>query len=204
VRVADLEGARRDYETALPIYLQIADRLGEANTRQGLGSLALALQDPQAAFEHYRAALEIHVQIENRLGMGGDFGYLARAAAAAGSFAQAALLAEQGRAILEEIHDRWGQALALRDQAGYFWQLEAQMTALACWQQAGELFRAMGAPQAERIEGLFAQFAAQMEAEAYAQLRAELAANADAIRRAGVQALQQAQEGAGGTGQPGA
>lgn len=188
VRLADLAGARADYETALPIYRGINDRLGEANTLQSLGNLALASGDPHAAFAEYRRALEIHTQIQAQLGVAADFGYMARAAAA-GSHARAVMLCEQSLSILRAIQDRFGQALSLQIQAESFWALKGQTPAFAARWLARDLFRAIGSPSAKQIDGIFAEIETALGADQYRQLIAELEAHAEGMRLEGVEAV---------------
>jgi tetratricopeptide (TPR) repeat protein len=55
------------YDEALRIYRDVGDRLGEANTLLGLGSL----QDgPEPAMEYFSAAQELFVQIGDRYSQG--------------------------------------------------------------------------------------------------------------------------------------
>ncbi|MCC6785767.1 MAG: CHAT domain-containing protein, partial [Planctomycetes bacterium] len=56
-RVDDLEGARAAYEEALPIYREIHDRLGEANTLLALGDLRRRVADLEGARAAYEEAL---------------------------------------------------------------------------------------------------------------------------------------------------
>jgi exonuclease VII small subunit len=48
-----LEAARAHYEAALPIYREIQDRLGEANTLQSIGRLLRAEKQLENALEAY-------------------------------------------------------------------------------------------------------------------------------------------------------
>jgi tetratricopeptide (TPR) repeat protein len=189
VRLADLEGAQKEYAAALPIYREIQDRLGEANTHQSIGNLYLAQENPQAAFTEYRAALEIHSDIQDRLGLAADFGYMARAESAAGSHAQAVLLADESLNILREIGDQWGQALNLDQQAEGFWALEMQPSALGAWWLAREIFCRIDARNAKRLDGLFAQFEQAVGEAEWQKLAAELAVKAEEWRKTGVEVL---------------
>jgi hypothetical protein len=62
------DDAEARYHEALPIYRQIGDRLGEANTLQALGDAALSLDRYDDAEARYHEALPIYRQIGARLG----------------------------------------------------------------------------------------------------------------------------------------
>jgi len=192
--VDDLDGARRDYDTALPIFREIHARLGEANTRQSLGNLRLAEGKPEDALAEYLAALDIHIQVQARLSMGADLGYTARAAGAAEQHGRAALFDEWSLAIHRAIGERWGQILNLQHQAEALWALKAQGAALAAWWQAREIARAIGAPQAGQLDALFGQVEQQIGAEQYQALAADLQAHAEERRQEAIAALRQAAE----------
>ncbi|WP_437617082.1 tetratricopeptide repeat protein [Sorangium sp. So ce834] len=68
MRVADLEGARTAYDSALPIYREIRDRLGEANCQKSLGDLLMRVADLEGARTAYDSALPIYREIRDRLG----------------------------------------------------------------------------------------------------------------------------------------
>jgi tetratricopeptide (TPR) repeat protein len=199
VRVADLDGARRAYESALPIYREIHARLGEANLHQGLGNLHIAEQDYQAAFNEFRAALDVHNEIQDRLGLGGDLVYMGRAAAAAGSHAQAVILFDEALNLLRTINDQWGQALSLEGQAQSFWNLEAIVPALAAFYQAGEIFRAINvAAKVTLINSIFAQVEQQLGEQEFAKLHADLQSQAEEMRQEAIQSLRSQLDGQSG------
>src|SRR5579885_2868001 len=58
-----LSEARSHYNTALPLYREEQDRLGEANTLSSLGDLFLAQQDWNQAREHYEQALALSIDV---------------------------------------------------------------------------------------------------------------------------------------------
>ena len=77
-----LDDPRNTYQDALPIYRQINDRLGEANTRQSLGLLALSERDADGAFRRFAELPALFESLRDRLGIQAALGYMARAAAA--------------------------------------------------------------------------------------------------------------------------
>ncbi len=194
LRESDLAGARQHYQAALDIYPAIGDRLGQANVQQRLGNLLLAEGDPTGAFEKYRGAFEAHNEIGDRLGMGADLGYMGRAAAAAGNHVQAVLLFDEAFNVHSVIGDRLGQALDLKNGADSFWALQSQQPALGAWWLARAIAAAIGMPLAQQLDNLFAQFAQQMEPEAYTQLQSDLQTQAESWRQAGVETARQSLE----------
>ena len=68
MRTADLEGARADYDAALPIYRDIRERMGEANCLKSLGDLKMRTADLEGARADYDAALPIYRDIRARMG----------------------------------------------------------------------------------------------------------------------------------------
>ncbi len=68
VRTARLSQAEESYARALPIYREIEERLGEANTLKALGDLQVRTDRLSQAEENYARALTIYREIEERLG----------------------------------------------------------------------------------------------------------------------------------------
>jgi tetratricopeptide (TPR) repeat protein len=67
-RFYEASQALERYETAIEIYRQVGDRLGEANTLQAIGDVLQFLDQRQAALERYETAIEIYRQVGARLG----------------------------------------------------------------------------------------------------------------------------------------
>jgi len=191
-RVADLEGARQDYETALPIFRAIHARLGEANTHQGLGNLRAAEGHPDAAFAGFRAAFKLHIEVQDQLGAAADLGYMGRVASAEGRHRQAVLLFEEALSIHRAIRERLGEALDLNSQAEALWAGERHEGALAAWWQAREIFRAMNSPSAARLDAIFVQFREKMGTEVYQASIAALQTHAEERRLAEITVLRKA------------
>jgi len=59
--------------------------------------------------------------------------------------------------------------------------LEQFDLALACWQQAAEIFRAIEDPKAAEVEGWIAQLREQLGGEAFAELEAEVGARREKL-----------------------
>lgn len=67
-RTSDLAGTAAAFAVALPIFQKIEDRLGEANTLQGLGDLKVRTNDPEGAAVAYAAALPLYQGTEDPRG----------------------------------------------------------------------------------------------------------------------------------------
>src|SRR5262249_1605859 len=57
VRVAAFEGARDAYQQALPLYREVHNRTGEANTLKAMGDLRMHVEDLDGARDAYQQAL---------------------------------------------------------------------------------------------------------------------------------------------------
>ncbi len=68
MRVADLDGARSSYESALLIFREIRARLGEANCLKSMGDLQMRVDDLEGARSSYESALPIFREVRTRLG----------------------------------------------------------------------------------------------------------------------------------------
>jgi tetratricopeptide (TPR) repeat protein len=157
LRTDRLLEAERAFRQVLPIYRSVEDKVGQANTLQSMGKLALARQDGEAAFGWFLSALKLHQAAEDRLGVGGDRGYLARAARVAGQPLRAAVLGGLALGGLDREDDRFGQLVALRDLARSLAALGEQKGAVAAWFMAWARARAIGDPSAPSIAAMLSE-----------------------------------------------
>lgn len=149
--------ADTSFRHALYSYRALDDKLGKANTLQSLGKLALMRQDGETAFGLFLSALRLHEAAGNRLGVGGDRGYLARAARIAGRPLRAAVLGGQALAALDRDDDRFGQMVAMRDLARSLAALGEQKGAVAAWYLAWARGRTIAEPSAPSIAAMLAE-----------------------------------------------
>lgn len=157
MRTDRLAQADTSFRHALHAYRALDDKVGKANTLQSLGKLALMRQDGEGAFGLFLSALRLHEEAGNRLGVGGDRGYLARAARIAGRPLRAAVLGGQAIASLDRNDDRFGQMVAMRDLARSLAALGEQKGAVAAWYLAWARGRTIADPSAPSIAAMLAE-----------------------------------------------
>ncbi|QDV45129.1 NB-ARC domain protein [Stieleria neptunia] len=118
VRTGRLTEAEQSYAAALPIYQQIEDRLGEANTLRALGDLQVRTDRLTEAEQSYAAALPIYQQIEARLGEANTLRALGDLQVRTDRLTEAEQSYAAALPIYQQIEDRLGEAntqLALGD-----------------------------------------------------------------------------------------
>lgn len=180
----DLDGARADYEAALPIYRQINARLGEANALQSLGRWHMAQGQISCAFALTHQAMLLQLAVHDHLGAAGSHGYLARIAARADCLRQSAVLSHRAIQVFAAIGDRFGLLLAHNDLMQNLIQTEPAI-GLAALAQAAHWAAEIHHPAAGQLNGALDELAAQLApdgaAEPAGQLRAQAAATLDAF-----------------------
>ena len=77
---SDHETAKRRYEEAQPLYLQVGDVLGEANCIRSLGDVALAQSDEAGARKQFEASLVLYLRLPEPYSIGGTHRRIARLA----------------------------------------------------------------------------------------------------------------------------
>jgi len=187
MRTDDLAGARQAYKQALPIFRQIEDRLGEANTLKALGDLKRRTDDLAGARQAYEQALTIFRQIEGRLGEANVLQSMGQLALAEQHPREAFALMLQVKDLQVGIDDRLG----LGGTHGYLSRIAAGIGALE--QAVGLTGRALSI--FEQVDDRFGQMVA-LQALGQTLLRAQ--------PELGVACLMQAQERAAAIGDPGA
>ena len=151
VRTDRLADALDSYNQALPLFRQIDDKLGEANTLAGLACLFMASADYDGAIDRSLAALALHRSIHNDLGEAAATGYLARAVLAAGQPVRAVVLAHLAFRTLVRIQNCFGQTLALRDLAKGLAALDRNEEASAAMLLAWHIADTIGDPLSTRL-----------------------------------------------------
>ena len=105
-----LREAESEYLSALPIYREIEDRLGEANTRQVLGDLYVRTSRLREAESDYQSALLIYREIEDRLGEANTRRALGDLYRRTSRLREAESEYQSALPIYREIEDRLGEA----------------------------------------------------------------------------------------------
>ncbi len=148
LRTADLEGAQRNYDAALPKYREIGDRLGEANCLKSLGDLYLRTADLEGAQRNYDAALPKYREIGERLGEANCLRSQTKLLGLSGHLEQAFQLFEIAMGFYKQTDDLYSQALTLMDRAP-FWNIVGETEkALSELETARQIFLKIGLPQA--------------------------------------------------------
>ncbi|WP_194908966.1 tetratricopeptide repeat protein [Catenulispora rubra] len=141
----DYPGAAEAQASALEIYRQIGNRLGEAHALTDLGRVRQMTGDYPAAAEAQASALEIYRQIGDRLGEARALIDLGRVRHATGDYPGAAEAQASALEICRQIGNRLGEAHALtnlgraRSMTGdYPGAAEVQASALEVYRQIGD------------------------------------------------------------------
>ncbi|WP_437928915.1 tetratricopeptide repeat protein [Sorangium sp. So ce291] len=112
--IDDLEGARKEYDSALSIYREIRDRLGEANCLRCLGDLLMRVDDLEGARKEYDSALPIYREMRQRLGEANSLQRLGDLLMRVDDLEGARKAYDSALRICREIRDRLGEANCLR------------------------------------------------------------------------------------------
>jgi len=141
MRTDDLAGARQAYKQALPIFRQIEDRLGEANTLQALGDLKRRTDDLAGARQAYEQALPIFRQIEGRLGEANTLKALGDLKMRTADLTGARHAYEQALTIFRRFEDRLDEANTLQALGDLKMRTDDLAGARQAYKQALPIFR---------------------------------------------------------------
>ncbi len=166
LRLDDLAGAREYYDRALPLYEQIADRLGQANTLRALGDLSLRLDDLSGAREYYDRALPLYEQIGARLGQANTLQALGDWYQKQEQWPQALSYYEQAQAVFTAIEDAYSLAVTRRRMWPTLVALDRLEEAIRGILFAREVYLRIGLPE-------YAEYAHQSMRAAREQVGAE-------------------------------
>ena len=141
MRTDDLAGARQAYKQALPIFRQIEDRLGEANTLKALGDLKRRTDDLAGARQAYEQALTIFRQIEGRLGEANTLKALGDLKMRTADLTGARHAYEQALTIFRRFEDRLDEANTLQALGDLKMRTDDLAGARQAYKQALPIFR---------------------------------------------------------------
>ncbi len=114
VRTDRLKEAEQRYTAALPLFRQIEDRLGEANTLRVLGELYVRTDRLKEAEQRYAEALPLSRQIENRLGEANTLEGLGYLYVRTNRWKEAEQRYGEALPLFRQIENRLGEANTLR------------------------------------------------------------------------------------------
>jgi CHAT domain-containing protein/tetratricopeptide (TPR) repeat protein len=130
------------YEQTLPLWRSVNDRIGEAFTLDGLGSVLGDLGELNKAIEAYKQAIEIWRSSKNH--QREEAGSLHDLAMTGVSFSETLEILKKEQELRRLLNDSKGQALVLSNMgAAYLQQADFEAT-LACFQEALTLGRESG------------------------------------------------------------
>ncbi|MBM4034919.1 MAG: tetratricopeptide repeat protein [Planctomycetes bacterium] len=139
--VADLDGARGDYEAALPLFREVRDRLGEANCRMSLGDLKTRVADLDGARADYEAALPLFREVRDRLGEANCRKSLGDLKTRVADLDGARADYEAALPLFREVRDRLGEANCLKSLGDLKTRVDDLDGARADYEAALPLFR---------------------------------------------------------------
>src|SRR5579885_1581257 len=115
-----LNEARSHYNTALPLYREVQDRLGEANTLKSLGDLERHLGRLDEARSHYNTALLFYREERDRLGEANTLKSLGDLERHLGKLDEARSHYNTALLLYREVQDRLGEANTLSSLGDLF------------------------------------------------------------------------------------
>ena len=149
--ISQFREALQFWEQALTIYLEIGDRLGEANSLGNLGLAYYSLGQYQKAIAFHQQSLEIEREIGNRQGEANSLGSLGTAYYSLGQYQKAIDFHQQSLEIKREIGYRQGEAASLGNLGIAYQSLGQYHWAIAFHKQDLEIKREIGDRQGEAI-----------------------------------------------------
>ncbi|MBD1942704.1 tetratricopeptide repeat protein [Coleofasciculus sp. FACHB-712] len=132
------------HQQSIAIKREIGDRNGEASSLIGLGSASDSLGQYQLAIDYYQQSLAIKREIGDRTGEANSLIGLGNASDSLEQYPLAIDYYQQSLAIKREIGDRNGEATALFNLGNTLAKLGRKSEALAAYQNARDLYQAMG------------------------------------------------------------
>jgi tetratricopeptide (TPR) repeat protein len=183
LREARLEQARENYLKVLPIFTDIQENIGLANTLKALGNLASIQGETGRAVDMLQRSLDIDTEIQNMLGVRADHGYLGQHFMRNDQPREAALAFEASLQALSKQADPIGYKIAFQGQLDAFAKLNDIIGILACLKVLADMDEGLE----ERYTGLLNSIKEQNPD--LSELEAALNEDADEVRRQAVARL---------------
>ncbi len=143
--LSDHESARARHESALEVYRELGDRLGEANCIQSLGDVDLSLSDHESARARYESALEAYRELGDRLGEANCIKALGDVDLSLSDQESARARYESALEVYRELGDRLGEANCIWSLGDVDLRLSDHESARARYKSALEVYRELGA-----------------------------------------------------------
>ncbi|MFF5232985.1 tetratricopeptide repeat protein [Dactylosporangium sp. NPDC000521] len=157
----DRGGARRatgqprlalaDYEQALAMYREIADRVNEAATLNDIGAVYNNLGDRQQALTFYQQALSIQRDVGDRGNEAATLNNIGHVFDRLGDWQQALTFYQQALPMTRDVGDRAGEAATLNNIGAVYNNLGDRQQALTFYQQALSIKREVGDRAGEAV-----------------------------------------------------
>ncbi len=144
--LTDYESARARYESALEVYREIGDRLGEANCIWALGQVDRMLSRNESARARYESALEAYREIGDRLGEANCILALGDVDRLFSDHESARARYESAIEVYREIGSRRGEANCIGALGDLDLSLTQHMSARARYESALKLYHQLGNP----------------------------------------------------------
>lgn len=124
------------YKRALPIRVEVGDRVGEAATLNNIGMVYNTLGQPQKALEYYERALPIIAEVGERYGEAVTLNNIGMVYSALEQWQKALEYYERALPILAEIGERDGEAVTLNNIGAIYQRLGQRQKALEYYERA--------------------------------------------------------------------
>jgi tetratricopeptide (TPR) repeat protein len=139
--IRQMDAAFQSYERSLALYLDLGERLGEANVRKAIGDVQRFRRELDAAMENYRQSLALHRQVGDRLGEANDLKATGDIFALREEREAALEHYRQALALYRQIKNVVGEANVLRVIADTYQSQNELPTALETYNQSLALYQ---------------------------------------------------------------
>lgn len=139
----DLEGAREEFEKALPVFREMGAQRSTRATLERIGNVFYVEGKYGMSKSYFEQALSFDNEINDRRGLASDYGNLANALDGLGDLPGALKMQQQSLATFNEVGDRRGAAETLNNLGNLFVEMGNLDEAKQYFEQALALHRAL-------------------------------------------------------------
>jgi tetratricopeptide (TPR) repeat protein len=153
---SDHAEARRRYEEAWTLYVQVSSVRGQANCIKGLGDIALVRSEHAEARRRYEEARTLYRRMGDVLGQANCVQRLGNIAQERSDHAEARRCYEEARPLFLQVGDVLGQANCVKGLGDIALERSEHAEARRCYEEARTLYRQVGSVrgQASCVKGL--------------------------------------------------